>query len=433
MGLRGFLEAREDKNVLKEEVSPDYEIPALIAQDEGSPTVFENVDGYPNCKVISNLVSTRDMIAGALDTQKENIIEKINRSLDSPTEPETSAPEFKRVENGHNIREHIPVPLFYRKKERRYFASSIFIAKDPETGVQNSSFHRMMYRGENKFVMRLVKRHLYDIYDRSDGPLDVAVVTGVHPAVEIAAATSYSPDLDELELANTYMGGDLKVADINGLKIPRNAEIVMFGEIKEKNVKEGPFVDLSKTWDIERKQPAVEIKELWMRENPRVRVILPGKREHSHLMGVPQEPRIYRIVENAVPTVRNVVLTPGGCSWLHSVVQIGKRNEGDAKNAGMAALAAHPSMKKVTVVDGDVDPSDPEDVEWATATRMQPDRDIVKIKRAKGSSLDPSQDYENKLMTKWIVDATVPFDKDPEDFERAELPMKDEIDLEEYR
>jgi UbiD family decarboxylase len=257
---------------------------------------------------------------------------------------------------------------------------------------------------------------------------------GVHPAVEIAAATSYSPELDELELANRYMDGGLKVSKVNGLKVPADAEVVMFAEIKKDMIEEGPFVDLSKTWDIEREQPAVEVKELWMREEPYVRILLPGKGEHSHLMGVPQEPRIYKIVKNTVPTVKNVVLTKGGCSWLHGVVQIKKRNEGEPKNAGMAALAAHPSMKKVTVVDGDVDPSDPEEVEWATATRMQPDKDIILIKRAKGSSLDPSQDYDNRLMTKWIVDATAPFeDKDPENFERAKLAKEDEINLEDYR
>ncbi|MFP4633904.1 MAG: UbiD family decarboxylase [Candidatus Aenigmatarchaeota archaeon] len=434
MSLREFLGGVEDKNILRESVRPDYELPALIAQDESKPVVFENIEGYPDCKVVSNLVSTRELISRALKTERGDLIGKISESLDSPKECEVTDPEFEKVVEDPDLQEHFPVPIFYKKKKRRYMASSIVISKDPETGVQNMSFHRMMLREKNKLAMRLVKRHLHTIYTKSEKPLQIAIVMGVDPAVEVAAATSYSPDLDELELANTYLDGGLEVAEIGGLKVPSKAEVVMMAEIKDEEVEEGPFVDLSKTWDIERKQPAVEVKELWMRDDPRVRILLPGKKEHSHLMGVPQEPRIYKIVENTVPTVKNVVLTPGGCSWLHSVVQINKRNEGDAKNAGMAALAAHPSMKKVTVVDEDVDPADPEQVEWATATRMQPHKDIIFIERAKGSSLDPSQDYENRLMTKWIVDTTVPYeDKDPGDFERAELPREGNVDLEDYR
>ena len=424
----------EDKNVLKGSVDPDHELPALISKDESKPIVFKNVKDYSNCKVASNLISSRRFLARALRTDKEDIIEKISRSIDNPEKCDRADAKFKKVAEKPDIKKEIPVPVFYEKKNRRYFASTMVVAKDPETGVHNLSFHRLMLREENKLAIRLVKRHLYDIYNKTDGPLDVAIIMGVDPAVEVAAATSYSPDMDEFQLANSYMDGELEVSELNDLKVPSNAEVVMFGKIKKEEVEEGPFVDLSNTWDKTRKQPAVEIDELWMKDEPYVRILLPGKGEHRNLMGVPQEPRIYKIVENTVPTVKNVVLTQGGCSWLHGVVQMKKRNEGDPKNAGMAALAAHPSMKKVTIVDEDIDPSDQEQVEWATATRMQPDKDILFIERAKGSSLDPSQDYENKLMTKWIVDATVPFeDKDPEEFKRAELSKKDDIDLEDYR
>ncbi|MFP4117148.1 MAG: UbiD family decarboxylase [Candidatus Aenigmatarchaeota archaeon] len=432
MSLREFVGDRE-KNVISGKVSPDYELPALISKDESKPIVFENVEGYPDCKVVSNIVSSRELLAKALKTDKEGIIRRISSSLDNQMKSEEAEPKFRKVAEKPDIRKEIPVPIFYKKKKRRYFASAMVVAKDPETGVHNVSFHRLMLQEKNKLVMRLVKRHLHSIYQKTDGPLEIAIIMGVDPAVEVAAATSFSPEMDELELANAYMEGDLEVSKVNGIKVPSNSEVVMFARILEEKAEEGPFVDLSDTWDKTRQQPKVVVDELWKRENPYVRVLLPGKGEHKNLMGVPQEPRIYKIVENTVPTVKNVVLTQGGCSWLHGVVQIGKRNEGDPKNAGMAALAAHPSMKKVTIVDEDVDPADPEQVEWATATRMQPHKDIIFIERAKGSSLDPSQDYENRLMTKWIVDATVPFEeKEKEEFKRAELPGKD-LNLDDYR
>jgi UbiD family decarboxylase len=354
--------------------------------------------------------------------------------MDDPTPLERQVrPAFEHVADDPVIDDHLPVPIYYEEYERKYFASTVVVARDPETGVHNLSFHRMMHDGGNELVMRMVERHLHDIYTRSGERLDVAILMGVHPAVEIAAATSFSPDMSELELANRLHGGHLATTEVKGLTIPSEAEVVMFATITDETAEEGPFVDLSRTWDRTRQQPVVEVTELWTRPEPLARIIVPGKREHAHLMGIPQEPRIYRIVENTVPTVQNVVLTPGGCSWLHGVVQIEKRTEGDPKNAGMAALAAHPSMKKVTIVDADVDPADPDAVEWATATRMQPHNDIVTIERAKGSSLDPSQNYEEGVLTKWIVDATKPFEKDDADFTEARIPGEDDLSLDDYR
>lgn len=434
MDLRQLVADRDDATVLTKPVDPRFELPALAAAEESAPMVFESVAGYPGVRAVSNLVSTRDLLGDALGTDPDGVIGAMRRGMDHPAPlSDPIDPEFELVATDPELDDHLPIPVFYDEHERQYFASSMVAVKDPDTGVQNLSFHRTMYDGGNDLVVRMVERHLYDVYSRTDGPLDVAIVMGVHPAVELAAATSFSPDMSELEMANALLDGDLAVADLDGLLVPAYAEVVMQARITDERRDEGPFVDLSRTWDRVRDQPVVEVTALYMREDPLVRIIVPGRNEHAHLMGVPQEPRIYTIVENTVPTVRNVVLTPGGSSWLHGVVQLDKRTEGDPKNAGMAALAGHPSMKKVTVVDADVDPSDPQQVEWAEATRMQPDRDISVIEHAKGSSLDPSQDYERGVLAKWIVDATIPHDRDPADFREVRVPGADDVDVADYR
>lgn len=434
MGLRQLLAGRDDTTVLTESVDPRFELPALATADESAPMVFEDVAGYPDVRAVSNLVSSRDLLADVLGVDRDGIIEAMSTAMDHPRPLDDPVePAFDLVATDPVLDEHVPIPVFYDEHERQYFASSIVAVRDPETGVQNLSFHRTMYDGGNELVVRMVERHLHDIYSRTDGPLDVAIAMGVHPAVELAAATSFSPEMSELEMANALLDGDLAVAEIDGILVPADAEMVLRAHVTEERREEGPFVDLSRTWDRTREQPVVEVSELYLREDPYVRIIVPGQTEHAHLMGVPQEPRIYTIVENTIPTVQSVVLTPGGCSWLHGVVQIDKRREGDPKNAGMAALAGHPSMKKVTVVDADVDPADPQQVEWAEATRMQPDRDVTTIEHAKGSSLDPSQDYDEGVLTKWIVDATVPENRDPDDFREVRVPGADDVDLEDYR
>jgi UbiD family decarboxylase len=141
-------------------------------------------------------------------------------------------------------------------------------------------------------------------------------------------------------------------------------------------------------------------------------------------MGVPQEPRIYKLVSNTVPSVKNVCLTEGGCCWLHAAVSIKKRKEGDGKNAILATLAAHPSLKKVTIVDEDIDIFNPVSVEWALATRFQPGKDIIVVREARGSSLDPSSDTDNHTTDKWGLDATKPLSKEASLFETVKLPMQ---------
>jgi 2,5-furandicarboxylate decarboxylase 1 len=137
------------------------------------------------------------------------------------------------------------------------------------------------------------------------------------------------------------------------------------------------------------------------------------------LQGLPQEPRIFSSVQNTVPTVKNVALTEGGCCWLHAAVSIQKQTQGDGKNVIMAALAAHPSLKHCVVVDEDIDIFDAEDVEYAIATRVRGDEDIIIVPGARGSSLDPCAKVDGTT-TKVGVDATKPLDK-LEKFERVSL------------
>ena len=127
-----------------------------------------------------------------------------------------------------------------------------------------------------------------------------------------------------------------------------------------------------------------------------------------------------RAVSNAVPCLRELTLTDGGCHWLHAVIALRDPLPGQARNAAMAALGAHPSLKRVVVVDDDVDIHDAAAVEWAIATRVQADRDVIVVPGCRGSSLDPSRNPGDSTTAKWIVDATRPPGADVRAFVRAE-------------
>ena len=149
----------------------------------------------------------------------------------------------------------------------------------------------------------------------------------------------------------------------------------------------------------------MEVDRIYHRDDAIFQIIMPASIEHFLMMGMPREPVIHRAVSLAVPEVHAVRLTEGGCCWLHGVVSITKQKEGDGKNAILAALGAHTSMKLVVVVDDDVDIHDNDALEWAIATRFQADRDLVVVQGARGSSLDPSAD---ETTAKMGIDATRP-------------------------
>ncbi|MBO6084513.1 MAG: UbiD family decarboxylase, partial [Candidatus Methanomethylophilaceae archaeon] len=175
----------------------------------------------------------------------------------------------------------------------------------------------------------------------------------------------------------------------NGLLGPAETDYVIEARITFETAKEGPFVDITGTYDFIRDQPVIKAEKIWACKDPVMQLLLPGGNEHYLFMGLPREPIIFKTVQQAVPRTHNVRLTEGGCCWLNGVVSITKNKEGDGMNAIMAAFTGHPSMKHVIIVDEDIDIFDDRQVEWAVATRFQADR-MLRIPGAAGSSLDPS-------------------------------------------
>jgi 2,5-furandicarboxylate decarboxylase 1 len=421
MALKNYL-GKITPLTVEEEVSTRLEITdQLMSQDE--PVLFKRIKDYPGWRILGNVCTSRAVFSDILGVASDRLLPALAEAMSQPTRYRTvdDAPFLRNELEKPDIIRHLPLTIFYAEKERRYTSATIFLVRDPETGRQNASFHRMMYLGGNRFSVRLVPRDLFNFFkkEQQNGKdTEVVVICGVHPAVSLAAATSY-PNLNELELANTYLAGKLECVKIGGIDVPADTEVVMVGRLRHDEVaEEGPFVDITGTWDKIRREPVFEVDKMYLQDDPIWQVILPGWTEHRLLMGMTQEPRILNIVRNAVPSVKDVVLTRGGAGWLHAVVSISKRYEGEGKNAGLAALAAHPSLKRAIVVDDDIDITDQESVEWALATRLQPDEGIVFVRGARSSSLDPSSAGLG-VATKWIVDTTIPLNRDRRDFEKV--------------
>jgi UbiD family decarboxylase len=217
--------------------------------------------------------------------------------------------------------------------------------------------------------------------------------------------------VDELSIAHALAPTPLARCATVDLEVPAECEAVLEGRITGRQASEGPFIDLTETWDAVRQQPVIEIDCVTHRKSPIYHALLPGSLEHKLLMGLPREPTIFRAVAEVVDCL-NVSITPGGMSWLHAVVQIARRGPDDGRLAIEAAFRGHGSLKHVVVVDEDVDLYDPAAVEWAVATRFQADRDLLVFENQPSSSLDPSAyavPGQKARTAKMGLDATIPW------------------------
>jgi len=392
--MREFLKVLEERGEVVEierRVSRRFEA-ARIAKETNKTIFFKDLEGK---RAVANLVNTRDKLALSLEVKPE----ELTKYLANSGEGRVKIVEDSPTKEKRGSLEDIPALIHYEKDPGYYITSGVLVAS--YEGVLNASIHRLLILDEKRLVARLVPpRHTYLMHQKaseSGDPLPVAIAIGVSPQVLLAASTRVPPG-KEFEYAAWLSDGELELWRCeNGVPIP-HAEYVIEGYIHpEERAPEGPFVDITGTYDRVRYEPVIYVERVWMREDPIYHVLVPASGEHFVLMGTPYEPLIYRRVSENVE-VLDVHLTQGGCSYLHCIVKIRKRTEGDGKNAGIAALAAHPSLKHVVVVDEDIDIFNPHDVEYAIATRVR---------------------------TKIIIDATKEL-KRTEEFERAKIPEEGE-------
>ena len=391
----------------------------ILSRDQDATVVFEDLNGG---KAAGNLFSTREKTAAALNIPRDAIVEHLLDAVNRPAECViVDDPEFRSVSREVDLMS-LPIPKYFPEDGGRYITAGVIVTEFE--GKKNVSFHRMMIVDKDRIAVRLVPRHLFTLFNNAKAQgkeLNISICVGARAEVLLAAATSMDFGADELEVASAMClkghGKPLEVGRCdNGILVPADTDFVLEGRITLDEISEGPFVDITGTYDFVRQQPIIKIDKIWTCQDPVFHLLLPGGNEHYMLMGLPREPMILKTVRQAVPRVKNVRLTEGGCCWLNGVVSIRKNKEGDGVNAIMAAFTGHPSMKQVIIVDDDIDIFDDREVEWAVATRMQGDR-ILSIPNAAGSSLDPSS--HGKTTWKVGFDATLPVGTDMALFKKA--------------
>lgn len=416
MSFRGFLEKLKSEGKMKEvrkSLSPVYEVSSCAGKE---PTLFTNVN---QGKVAMNLLGSRELLAEALGIAPEEIIPHLSScSPDGKVKIVKGSPSREVIEKPDLSK--LPILTHYEGDGAPYITAGVVVSE--YEGMMNASVHRLRVIGKDTLAARLVEfRHTYNLHKKAaenGEPLPIAIVLGIDPVVLFGISTRV-PEGKEFNYASALKGEPIEVFECeNGIKVP-HAEIVLEGYIHPTElVDEGPFVDISGTYDIVRKQPVIHLTNMMHMRDPIYHALMPAGSEHHILMGIPYEPLIFNEVKK-VADVKNVVMTPGGCFYFHAAVQIHKTNDEEPKKAIDATFAAHKSLKHVVIVDDDINIFDPNDIEFAIATRVKGDEDIYVYPNVRGSTLDPRSD--NGIGTKMGIDATMDLSKRWK-FERAKRP-----------
>ena len=371
----------KDENIIEitDELSTEYEISKVLREYPKDTVIVKNVKGY-DMPVVTGICNTRDKIAKSINCEVSEITEKIIDAMENPQKV-TKFTDFSEYDNLEIDLGKIPILTHYKRDGGAYITAGVVFARDPVTGIQNASIHRMMVLDDKRLVIRIVPRNLYTYFQnaqKAGEDLQIAIAIGMDPAILLASTTSIPIDYNEMEVANAFKDGELELIKCGDLEVPQ-ADIILEGKISvTETVVEGPFVDLTDTYDIIRDQPIINLEKMHIKkDNPCYHAIVPARFEHKLLQGLPH----------------------------------------DGKNAIMAALSAHPSLKHCVAVDTDVNIFDAEDVEYAISTRVKGDRDIMIVPNVRGSSLDPVAESDGTT-TKVGVDATKSL-KTLEKFERV--------------
>jgi len=432
MGFREYISKIKEDGTLRNvdiEVSKKLEIAGVLKEMEPTPTIFNNVK-ESNFRVVGNVFCTKDVIASYFGVAPADLIPMLSKAIEERSEPEiiSQAPCQEVVESNVDL-DKIPILFHGAKDGGNYISSAVVVTRDPDYG-QNLDFHRAMQYSKDRFATRIVKgRHFYQFLEKN-GEVEVAFCIGNTPNILIAGATSVDIGVDELHIANALEPIKVVKANSVDLMIPAEAEFILEGRVFfEERHEEGPFVDLTETYDMIREEPVFEVKKITHRKEAIWQALLPGALEHKILMGMPREPTIFKKVSEAGVKCLDVNISPGGSSWLHAIVQIDKKTEEDGKKAIEGTFTGHTSCKHVFIVDKDINIYNPLSVEWALATRFQGDTRMVVKNKEPGSSLDPSAEPGTKMTTKIGFDLTKPLVVKGKSFDIAKFPK---VDIKKY-
>lgn len=427
--LRDFLrelEAKGDAITVHDRVSLEFEISALsraMLDLRGPALIFDNVQGFADFPVCTNVFATRGRFAAALGCAVPDIhrvwLERSTALLEPIPSRDTACQEVEYRGADVDLGRLLPIARWNEHDGGPYISMGVAFTEGGSSGDgRNAAIYRIQVHGPRRLGIqyppfRHIALHRKSVHPK---PLPVAIVIGAAPAVYLAACAPAPYGTDEMKIAGALSRAPVEMIPCRTipLSVPASSEIVIEGYFHpDDDQLEGPYGEFTGFYGNAKERPVITVECITMRRNPILLCAYQGRppQDSTILQSVPAECEILRLV--SLPGVRQVHFTEEGCGTFHAVVSVDKRFEGYGKMVGMAILGTWGGryIKKLTVVSSDIDATDAAMVEWATSTRVQPARDIAIIDGVVGINLDPSMAASERAAetfrtSKMIVDAT---------------------------
>jgi 2,5-furandicarboxylate decarboxylase 1 len=417
-------------------------IATLVDQSEKA-LMFHDVIGY-GMPVVSGIIRTqkRAIMSMGAKTYGE-IEEKLTRAIAHPIPPimvNTSRAREVTMTGADVDLFKLPIPMSSIYDGGPMITAGVVIARDPELGI-NSGIYRFIVKEKaltgidivTPNNMRLFVQRAYE----AKRPLPITISIGTHP-FEIMASGYRAPlGVDEMAIAGGLRGEAVALAPGVTVDVPyiADAELVIEGEVLPTGWTwpEGRFGEFTRLMGGLHWNPLVRITGVMHRKDA-VYYSLHMPWENTWLAAPTRYAAIRQALKTAGVTVKDINVTLGGCAFWHAVISI-KKQAGEAKNAILAALSVM-DLKHVVIVDDDIDVFNPIDVEWAIATRVQADQDVLIVTNARGKPLDPSLPPTPvgvvPTTAKMGIDATIGEGIPKERYERIAYAYADTAKIEDY-
>lgn len=429
MSLQECLQAEiaggHDVVRITEEIDLDYLTTCIALELEKRnrfPVVIvEKPKGF-DIPVVFNLFAFRERVARLLGASGQPLYAFWKEAEGNQIKPVMvpTGPVKEKVYKGAEVDlRRLPIARHFEGDAGPYISSGIVIAKDPDTGVRNMSFHRLQLKAPNKLGVSLHSRgDLWDYFRRAEEAgqsLEVAVVIGAHPALYLAASAKVPIDADELDLAGALLREPVRLVkcEVVDLEVPADAEIVLEGRILAGvREPEGPFGEYTGYSTSRSTQNVMTVELVTMRRHPVYLDVIPGN-SSDHLL-LSRIPRECRVLGRLKAEMHNIVALnyPKSGTHYHAYLSIRKTAQGQAKQALLLLFGLDPYVKLAVAVDDDIDVYNEEEVLWAVATRMQATDGLFVVPGVLCNRLDPSS--TDGMSAKVGIDATTPLHWDAE-------------------
>lgn len=460
----GILEAEGEIARIRREVEPGDEIASIVWETNrrrGPALLFEQVRGsaYP---LVVNVHGAYSRIALAMGLPKDSTVKALRDHYAAVLKNKKEWPEPVMVNSGP-CKEVVlkgddvdlfkfPIFRWHPGDGGPYITLNATTTKDPVFGRNVGIYRVNVFDKKTTGIMALMMQDIgihLSLAKKRGQPLPVAVVCGLDPTIYLAGTTkmAYVGD-DEFALAGGIRGEPVELVrcETIDVDVPATAELVIEGELRwDELTNEGPFGEWMEYYEEQMITPTFHVTCITHRKDAIYQSCSVGHQygENEIVRTIPLQANFYNELKERVIGFRDCYITLEGRGYK-AVVQVQKRYPGWGKQAIYAAFGTGygtASMNQVTVVDEDIDIYDPLRVDFAEATRVDPQRDVVILPPMGVYPLNPSarSRFEGELTgltefavcSKMGVDATKKFES--EGRKTAELVHPPEEMLEHVR